>query len=184
MLGDPATWRDLGWLLVDMTFGFATALLPAVLLCHPLEGFAPAAGLWRPFAEGDKATYWYRFVPVSGQGGALLAGVPAAVLAAAAYVLVPLLLRVHFLLTRSVLAAGQEELAERVRVLTETRRNAVDGASWRCSPTSTAAAESARPAAESCARVGRWTRTGKTGWPPPGRASTTARKTTRPDSGR
>ncbi|MBA2811793.1 sensor domain-containing protein [Streptomyces sp. KM273126] len=126
MLGDPATWRDLGWLLVDMTAGFVTALLPAALLVYPVEGFALAAGLWRAFTDGSRVGWWYGFVPVSGQGSALLAGLLGAVLLAAAYALTPPLLRVHFLLTRSVLSAGQGELAERVRVLTETRRDAVD----------------------------------------------------------
>ncbi|MFJ9584675.1 sensor histidine kinase [Streptomyces acidicola] len=126
MLGDPATWRDLGWLLVDMTGGFVTALLPAALLVYPVEGFALAAGLWRAFTDGSRVGWWYGFVPVSGQGSALLAGLLGAVLLAAAYALTPPLLRVHFLLTRSVLSADRGELVERVRVLTETRRDAVD----------------------------------------------------------
>ncbi|RMB87119.1 sensor histidine kinase [Streptomyces shenzhenensis] len=126
LLGDPATWRDLGWLLVDMTAGFVTALLPAALLIYPVEGFALAAGLWRVFTDGSRVGWWYGFVPVSGQGSALLAGLLGAALLAAAYVLTPPLLRCHFLLTRAVLSPGQGELAERVRVLTETRRDAVD----------------------------------------------------------
>ncbi|MER6009310.1 sensor histidine kinase [Streptomyces bluensis] len=126
MLGDPATWRDLGWLLVDMTAGFVTALLPAALLVYPVEGFALAAGLWRAFTDGGRVGWWYGFVPVSGQGSALLAGLLGAALLAASYALTPPLLRVHFLLTRWVLSAGRGELAERVRVLTETRRDAVD----------------------------------------------------------
>ncbi|MFG2362426.1 sensor histidine kinase [Streptomyces mirabilis] len=126
MLGDPATWRDLGWLVVDMTAGFVTALLPAALILYPLEGFALAAGLWRVVTDGTHVGWWYGFVPVSGQGSALLAGALGAALLVASYVLSPALLRVHFLLTRSVLASGDGELAERVRVLTETRRTAVD----------------------------------------------------------
>ncbi|MGW1760530.1 sensor domain-containing protein [Streptomyces mirabilis] len=126
MLGDPATWRDLGWLVVDMTAGFVTALLPAALLLYPLEGFALAAGLWRVVTDGTHVGWWYGFVPVSGQGSALLAGALGAALLVASYVLSPALLRVHFLLTRSVLASGDGELAERVRVLTETRRTALD----------------------------------------------------------
>ncbi|WP_330304048.1 MULTISPECIES: sensor domain-containing protein [unclassified Streptomyces] len=126
MLGDPATWRDLGWLLVDMTAGFVTAVLPAALVFYPVEGFALALGLWRVFTDGSHVGWWYGFVPVSGQGSALLAGALAAVLLVAAFSLAPLLLRFHFQLTRSVLAPGEGELAERVRVLTETRRDAVD----------------------------------------------------------
>ncbi|MFC9846138.1 sensor histidine kinase [Streptomyces sp. NPDC060223] len=126
MLRDPATWRDLAWLPVDMTAGFVTALLPAVLLLYPLEGFALALGLWRVLVDATGGDWWYGFVPVSGQGTALLAGVLGLALLGTAYRLTPPLLRVHFLLTRAVLSPGEGELAERVRVLTETRRDAVD----------------------------------------------------------
>ncbi|MFF1722883.1 sensor histidine kinase [Streptomyces sviceus] len=123
MLRDPATWRDLRWLQVDMTAGFVTALLPAVLVFYPLEGLAVAAGLWRPLSE--LGGYWYGFVHVTDQSSALLAGALGIALLALAS-LAPRLLTVHFRLTRAVLGAGQGELAERVRVLTETRRDAVD----------------------------------------------------------
>ncbi|WP_405993786.1 sensor histidine kinase [Streptomyces sp. NBC_00986] len=127
MLGDPATWRDLRWLPVDMVAGFVTALVPAALVFYPLEGFALAFGLWRVFTDGTYVGWWYGFVPVSGQGSALLAGLLGVGILVASYFLTPVLLRVHFLLTRAVLAPGQGQLAERVRVLTETRRDAVDG---------------------------------------------------------
>ncbi|MEV6169699.1 sensor domain-containing protein [Streptomyces sp. NPDC051954] len=122
MLRDPATWRDLMWLPVDMTAGFVTALLPAALLFYPLEGLAIAAGLWRVLPDG----YWYGFVPVSGQASAFLAGALGLVLLFFAHFLTTRLLKVHFQLTRAVLAGDQEALTERVRVLTETRRDAVD----------------------------------------------------------
>jgi signal transduction histidine kinase len=122
MLRDPATWRDLRWLPVDMTAGFVTALLPAVLFFYPLEGFALAAGLWRVFPDG----YWYGFVHVSDQATAFGAAALGLVLLFFAHFLTPRLLEAHFRLTRVVLAPNQGELAERVRVLTETRRDAVD----------------------------------------------------------
>ncbi|MET8830995.1 sensor domain-containing protein [Streptomyces sp. NPDC004610] len=122
MLGDRATWRDLLWLPVDMTAGFVLGLLAFALAVYPLEGFALAAGLWRVMPE----PYWYGFVPVGGQLSALAAaGLGAALLLAARYG-TPLLLRGHFLVARALLAPGEGELAERVRVLTETRRDAVD----------------------------------------------------------
>ncbi|MGI5425359.1 sensor histidine kinase [Streptomyces sp. CA-179760] len=122
MLRDPATWRDLMWLPVDMTAGFLTALLPAVLWLYPLEGFALGAGLWRVFPDG----YWYGFVKVTGQLSALGAAVLGLVILFLAHFLTTRLLDVHFRLTQAVLGSGQGELAERVRVLTETRRDAVD----------------------------------------------------------
>ncbi|MEU7468219.1 sensor histidine kinase [Streptomyces sp. NPDC044984] len=122
MLRDPATWRDLRWLPVDMTAGFVTALLPFALLAYPLEGIALAAGLWRVMPDG----YWYGFVPVSDQASALGAGVLALALLFLAHFFTPRLLHAHFLLTRAVLGSDRGELTERVRVLTETRRDAVD----------------------------------------------------------
>ncbi|MER6067633.1 histidine kinase [Streptomyces sp. NPDC001817] len=124
LLRDPQVLRDMRWLPVAMTAGFVTALLPALLLFYPVEGFLLAAGLWRPYVS-DGGTYWYAFVPVSGQGTALLAAALGAVVLAVAWRLVPRLLTAHFRLARAVLG-GDAELAERVRVLTETRRDAVD----------------------------------------------------------
>ncbi|WP_330457486.1 sensor domain-containing protein [Streptomyces sp. NBC_00820] len=124
MLADPATWRDLRWLVVDMTAGAVTAALPAVLFFYPFEGFAVAAGLWRVLADGR--TYWYGFVPVTGGPTALGAAATAVVLLFAAYQLAPRLLTAHFRLTRAALGGDRGQLARRVQVLTETRRDAVD----------------------------------------------------------
>ena len=126
LLRDPAVRRDLRWLPVDVTAGFVTALLPAALLLYPFEGFALAAGLWRVFTDGTDVGWWYGFVAIDGQRSALAAGTLGAALLVVGVFAAPFLLRVHFLLTRSVLASGQGGLAERVRVLTETRRDAVD----------------------------------------------------------
>ncbi|MEU4143977.1 sensor histidine kinase [Streptomyces parvulus] len=122
MLRDPATWRDFLWLPVDMTAGFVTALLAFALALYPLEGFAIAAGLWRVLPEG----YWYGFVRVTDQTSAFYAAGLGAVLLAVALWLTPRLLHAHFRLTGAVLGSGRGELAERVKVLTETRRDAVD----------------------------------------------------------
>ncbi|MDX3531267.1 sensor domain-containing protein [Streptomyces sp. ID05-39B] len=123
MLRDPATWRDLRWLPVDMTAGFLTALLPAILVLYPLEGFTLAFGLWRVYGDDP---YWYGFVPVSDQASALGAAALGAVLLILAHRYAVSAFQVHFRLTRAVLTPSQAELAERVRVLTETRRDAVD----------------------------------------------------------
>ncbi|MGW2949317.1 sensor domain-containing protein [Streptomyces eurythermus] len=126
LLRDRQTWRDLLWLLTDLTAGTVTALLPAVLLLFPVQGLLVAAGLWRAYLRGPGDTYWYAFVPVTGQATALLAGVLAAVLLVVAQRFTPRLLTAHFRLTRAVLGGGRGALTERVRVLTETRRDAVD----------------------------------------------------------
>lgn len=125
LLRDPQVRRDVLWLPVDFTAGFVTALLPALLLFYPVEGLMLPAGLWRSYVPAGGGTYWYAFVPVSDQTTAFGAAALAAVLLVVAHRLAPRALTAHFRLTRAVLG-GDAELAERVRVLTETRRDAVD----------------------------------------------------------
>ncbi|MYW09381.1 sensor histidine kinase [Streptomyces sp. SID2563] len=126
MLKDPATWRDMRWLVVDMTAGYTVAILAAALMVYPVEGFVLAAGLWRVFTD-DR--YWYAFVPVDSQATGLLAAALGVVLLAFGVLVSERLLRAHFVLARSVLAPTQEqELALRIDRLTETRHEAVDTA--------------------------------------------------------
>ncbi|MFJ2672165.1 MULTISPECIES: sensor histidine kinase [unclassified Streptomyces] len=124
MLKDPATWRDLQWLLVDMTAGFFTALLSCALLLYAVEGFVLAAGLWRVF-ENDR--YWYAFVPVSSQATGLAAAALGAVLFGLGLRYNADLLRGHFLLAKTLLApTTDQEMALRIERLTESRHDAVD----------------------------------------------------------
>ncbi|MFE3829096.1 sensor histidine kinase [Streptomyces sp. NPDC059092] len=124
MLKDPATWRDIQWLLVDMTAGFFTSLLTAVLLIYPVEGFVLGAGLWRVFVDNG---YWYTFVRVSSQSTGLAAAAVGLVLFGVGLRYCPDLLRLHFRLTAALLApAPGQALAERIERLTETRHDAVD----------------------------------------------------------
>ncbi|MFB8212793.1 MULTISPECIES: sensor domain-containing protein [unclassified Streptomyces] len=126
MLKDPATWRDMRWLVVDMTAGYTVAILAAALMVYPVEGFVLAAGLWRVFTD-DR--YWYAFVPVDSQATGLLAAALGVALFAFGVLVSERLLRAHFVLARSVLAPTQEqELALRIDRLTETRHEAVDTA--------------------------------------------------------
>ncbi|ROQ69453.1 signal transduction histidine kinase [Streptomyces sp. 840.1] len=126
MLKDPATWRDMQWMLVDMTAGYVVSIMAAALMIYPLEGFVLAAGLWRVFTD-DR--YWYGFVPVDSQATALAAAALGVVLFAAGVLLSERLLHAHFVIARSVLAPTHEqELALRIDRLTETRHEAVDTA--------------------------------------------------------
>lgn len=123
LLRDPATWRDLVWLLVDAIAGFITALLPIALIVYGIEGFVILAGLWQVVGGG----YWYAFVPVSGFGSAILCAALGAAFVALGLNTNPLLLRLHFLLVRAMIAPTREaRLEQRVRRLAETRHDAVD----------------------------------------------------------
>ncbi|MGW0789694.1 sensor histidine kinase [Streptomyces sp. NPDC002911] len=125
LLKDAATWRYLRWLLLDMTAGFVLLVLAFGLLVYPLEGFVLAAGLWRVFED---STYFYGFVPVSSQAtGLAAAGLGVVLFVAGVWAAKPLL-RLHFVLARSALSPTQEELAQRIDRLTETRHEAVDTA--------------------------------------------------------
>ncbi|GAA2650119.1 sensor histidine kinase [Streptomyces lunalinharesii] len=124
MLRDPATWRELLWLVVDLSVGLALVLLPATLLVYG-AGF-----VLLPVVQG-----------LTGAGGELL-GVgsltvdhpllllAAPVLGAGLLWLAwrgnPALLRAHFRLAAAFLAPPQAVLADRVARLTETRADAVD----------------------------------------------------------
>ncbi|MFE5958676.1 sensor histidine kinase [Streptomyces rubiginosohelvolus] len=126
MLKDPATWRDLLWLLVDMTAGTVLAVVAAGLMLYPIESVVLAAGLWRVFRDEP---YWYMFVPVDSQLTGLAALALGIVLFHFGLRGTEPVLRAHFLLARTVLAPTRDEqLAQRVERLTETRHEAVDTA--------------------------------------------------------
>ncbi|MGW6455955.1 sensor histidine kinase [Streptomyces sp. NPDC055078] len=126
LLKDPATWRDLQWLLVDMTAGAVVALLTPTLLAHGLFGVLLVMGLWAPIVAVDDP-FWYLFVPVGGWGTAGAAALVGTVLIAIAATTGPLLVRTHFRLASSVLVpTRQEELEQRIDRLTETRHDALD----------------------------------------------------------
>jgi signal transduction histidine kinase len=123
LLKDPATWRDLLWLLIDAVAGFVTALLPPALIAYGVWGYVLPAGVW----QAVSGSYWYAFIPVTGGGSAVLcAMLGTALLATAAFVNAPVL-RGHFLLAGVFLAPTRNaRLARRVAHLDRTRHDAVD----------------------------------------------------------
>lgn len=127
---DRATWRDVGWLVLDGTVGTATYLLVTVLaggvlwhLSYPL--------LWRllpdpaPILRTD-----YGIVVIDGPEAAWL-GIPIALLFLGLWWwLVPQFLRGFGRLARMVLApTGRQVLAARVDELAASRADAVDARS-------------------------------------------------------
>ncbi|MET7615358.1 sensor domain-containing protein [Streptomyces sp. NPDC005408] len=126
MLKDPATWRDVQWLLVDMTAGVIVSILAPALVLDGIFGLLLLTGLWKPIVEAD-GTYWYAFVPVDSWPTAGLAALLGVVWLTVATNANRLLVRSHFRLTRAMLAPNHEmELEQRIDRLTETRHDALD----------------------------------------------------------
>ncbi len=112
---DPATWRDLLWITVNLVAAWALAAASAVIIGIGLIGFIGPEFLKAippPAFPGNNA----------GELIVLGLGIIATGVAAA-----PLLLRGYGLLARSILApAGHAELTRRVQRLTETRTDVLD----------------------------------------------------------
>lgn len=110
LLTDPATWRDLLWVLANVPVGLVLGLLPACLLLNGLEGAVAV-----PLAIGfPHVAYWWIEIVL----GALT-------LAAAPYA-TPALLRAHAVFSASLLGPSGRDLDARVGHLTESRSQVLD----------------------------------------------------------
>jgi signal transduction histidine kinase len=108
LLDDPATWRDLLWLVTNPVAGAALAGGPAAAVVYGIFGLTLPHG----------STQLAGVTPLP------LFGIP---LAAAGFWAAPWLLRGYGELTRSLLGpARQAELAQRVRHLAQTRTETID----------------------------------------------------------
>ncbi|MFI9243644.1 sensor domain-containing protein [Streptomyces sp. NPDC053086] len=125
ILADPATWRDLLWLLLNCLVGLV-GFVPAALLYYAGEGLFLACGLWRPIADGGQGR-WYASVTVDSWPAALAAGLLAVVVFAGWVFLGPLVLKGYAYFVRFLLGpTRQAQLASRVQHLSETRSGALD----------------------------------------------------------
>ncbi|MFE7411503.1 sensor histidine kinase [Streptomyces laurentii] len=128
ILTDPASWRDLLWLLLNPVVGMI-GFLPAAVLYYALEGLALAFGLWRPVLRAQGAGREYFLVPIDSRltaGWALLAAA-ALFVGWVRYGRVFLVVHAHF--TRLLLGPTERSrLLLRVRHLAETRSGALDAA--------------------------------------------------------
>ncbi|WP_030656305.1 MULTISPECIES: sensor histidine kinase [Streptomyces] len=125
ILADPATWRDLLWLLLNCVVGLA-GFVPAALLYYAGEGLFLACGLWQPLAD-DGHGRWYSFVTVESWPAALAAALLALVVLTAWILLGPLVLKGYAYFVRFLLGpTRQSQLASRVQHLSETRSGALD----------------------------------------------------------
>ncbi|MER7845811.1 sensor domain-containing protein [Kitasatospora sp. NPDC096077] len=128
ILTDPATWRDLLWLLLNSVVGM-TGFLPAAVLYYVLEGLALAAGLWRPVLRAQGTGREYFLIPIHSQPTAALGALAAVALFVAWVRYSPLLLIPHAHFTRLLLGPTERSrLTLRVQHLAETRTGALDTA--------------------------------------------------------
>jgi signal transduction histidine kinase len=126
ILTDPATWRDMLWLLVDGTAGLFLAILPPSLIIYFPYGVALALGLWVPLYDAEGGD-WYTFIHVTSWGSAYAAAVLGALYLAIGLRFNPAIMQAHARLTRRFLAPTKErELELRVAHLSETRSEALD----------------------------------------------------------
>jgi signal transduction histidine kinase len=123
ILGDPATWRDLAWMLADGIPGVVAAVLAVAL--WPAVVYSLSLPLWW-WAAPPGATS--AFVTLTSWPQALtLPFAQAAVQAAALWWLVPRLAQWQLQLAERLLRpASRAQLAQRVRQLTETRAGALE----------------------------------------------------------
>ncbi|WP_199272614.1 sensor histidine kinase [Streptomyces broussonetiae] len=125
ILTDPATWRDLLWLLLNCLVGLV-GFVPAALLYYAGEGLFLACGLWQPIAQGGQGR-WYASVTVDSWPAAFAAGLLALVVLTGWIFLSPLVLKGYAYFVQFLLGpTRQSELAFRVQHLAETRSGALD----------------------------------------------------------
>ncbi|CAM5239333.1 histidine kinase OS=Streptomyces alboniger OX=132473 GN=CP975_09765 PE=4 SV=1 [Streptomyces alboniger] len=129
LLKDPATWRDLEWLLVNMTAGPVVVIFAPALMLYMVYGWVLALGVWEPIHKAGGGE-WFAFIHVTSQSAADQAAVLGMAFFLLAVFVNPTLVRAHFLLSRAFLsptpAMRERQLAMRVDRLTETRHDAVD----------------------------------------------------------
>ncbi|GAA1886026.1 sensor histidine kinase [Actinomadura bangladeshensis] len=123
VLGDPATWRDLLWSLLNVPVALVLGVLAGGLAVYGLEGVLVAWWVALLTSYG-----WGPFWPIGDFGAIGYAGTAAggALLLALSVPAGGALLKAHALFSRSLLAPTRSALAARVQQLTETRSETVD----------------------------------------------------------
>ncbi|EXG79706.1 sensor histidine kinase [Cryptosporangium arvum] len=126
MLRDPATWRDLLWLLGEVPVGLLLGLLPAVAVVSGVEGIVVPQVLWMldvlPNGYGF-GTVW----PIETARDVGLAVSQGVLLVLIGLLIAPWALWAHSMYGRLLLAPTRKsQLALRVTQLTRTRTETVD----------------------------------------------------------
>ncbi|MGK5552785.1 histidine kinase [Actinomadura kijaniata] len=130
LMADPATWRDLVWMLGEPVVALFTAQLPALLILYGLWGWILANGVGQELVRHGFSE-WYAFVHI-GPGYGSPGQVARTLVVATAFLVAgflsgPSLLRAHGRWAAALLGPTERSrLALRVAHLTETRAEAVD----------------------------------------------------------
>ncbi|MDN3351777.1 sensor histidine kinase [Actinomadura sp. DC4] len=126
IMTDPATWRDMAWMIVDATAGFTLGIFAFSLPMYGPYGWVLAAGVWRPIVHSG-GNEWYTFVRISDQRTANYAGLLGFVYLGLGLWLTPRVMLQHARMAANLLKPTRErELEMRVARLTETRSDAID----------------------------------------------------------
>lgn len=123
LLSDPATWRDLLWMLLSAPVGLILGLLPASFVAYGLNGMFVTPFLWQSMGPnwGFGAT-WF----ITDQGDANLAIPQGFLLVVIGLLIAPGLGRLYIRFNRALLAPTRNaRLTLRVEQLTETRADVV-----------------------------------------------------------
>jgi signal transduction histidine kinase len=125
VLRDPATWRDLAWLVVDATAGVALRMLVVAVFLAAIAAFALPL-VW-PSLPSSVGPVWVGVVRVTDQTGANLVAVEGGLVLVLWWLFTPALMRADASLARWLLAPTERSrLARRVSELAETRAVSID----------------------------------------------------------
>ncbi|MEU7983098.1 sensor domain-containing protein [Micromonospora sp. NPDC049081] len=126
ILTDPATWRDLLFLLLNVFVGFVLGLLPVTLLVYSVEGLVLSAGFWMLMRESG-VDFWYGFTPMDTWPHAVLGALVSLVVFAIWVAASPGVVAGHAYFARTLLGPSERaEIASRMRHLSETRSDVIN----------------------------------------------------------
>ncbi|KWV30969.1 histidine kinase [Micromonospora rifamycinica] len=126
ILTDPATWRDLLFLLLNTLVGFALGLLPLTLLVYSVEGLVLSTGFWMLMRESG-VHFWYGFTALDSWPHAALGALVSLAVFEIWAATAPHVLAGHAHFARSLLGPSERSvIASRMRHLSETRSDVIN----------------------------------------------------------
>lgn len=121
---DPARWRDLLWMFVTMTLGWAMAIVAAAFILY-IAWFLFFPILWAITPHGIFDMH-LGIVTIDTQAETFISWGFAAVAFVLWWFLTPALVRAHARIDRELLSNRSQRLEERVKLLSESRADSVD----------------------------------------------------------